>query len=184
MVLIGIMTEQEKIHKVIGGDIDIFSQLIEPYQKILSGYLLTQTCSKEDAEDVLQETFINAHRYLHSYNSQWKFKTWLFTIAKRVLYSYYKNRIEFDCSNIESFDSINDYSIEENNIWAVVKRNLNQYAFDVIWFYYSEELTIKEIAKILHCTQSRVKMSLFRSKRKLAQIKEIESLFNDLILVG
>jgi RNA polymerase sigma-70 factor (ECF subfamily) len=178
------MKEQDIINKILDGDIESFSILIDSYQDILSAYLLTQTRNKEDAEDIVQETFINAHKYLNSYNSQWKFKSWLFIIAKRLLYNYYKKIRTLDYSDLESYDSINECSIEESNIWAIIKSSLNQHAFDVIWFYYSEELTIKEIAKILQCTHSRVKMSLFRSKRKLAQIKEIESLFNDLVLVG
>jgi len=178
------MTEQKLIQQSIGGDINSFSQLIEIYQDTLACYLLTQTRNKEDTEDIVQETFISAHKYLKSYNPQWKFKTWLFTIARRLLYNYYKKIKEVDYTLKEPFDSIDDSFIDNNNIWLTIKRIVSQQSFDVLWFFYSEELSIKEIAKILQCTQSWVKMSMFRSKRKLAKNKEIESFFNDLIIVG
>ena len=77
-------------------------------------------------------------------------------------------------------------SIDENNTVRAIDAyadglDLNQQAFDVLWFYYVEEFSIKEISQILHSSQSWVKMTLFRSKRKLAKNENIYTLFQQVL---
>ena len=52
----------------------------EPWWKRATVYQVYPR-SFADAEDALQDTLINAYRYLHSYDSRWRFSTWLFRIA-------------------------------------------------------------------------------------------------------
>ena len=78
-------------------------------------------------------------------------------------------------------------SIDENNTVRAIDAyadglDLNQQAFDVLWFYYVEEFSIKEISQILHSSQSWVKMTLFRSKRKLAKNENIYTLFQQVLI--
>ena len=77
-------------------------------------------------------------------------------------------------------------SIDEKNTVRAIDAyadglDLNQQAFDVLWFYYVEEFSIKEISQILHSSQSWVKMTLFRSKRKLAKNENIYTLFQQVL---
>lgn len=156
-----------------------FSQLVTLYQQRLYHYLLGKCNSTSDAEDILQETFINAYKYLHSYNPRWQFSTWLFTIANRILSQY--NPVKYECMNsqLDHSTEMDDHKIDQHNIWKQVKRIVSGPAYDVLWFFYIEELSIKEIAEILQRSQSWVKISLFRSKRKLAANKTIINLSQD-----
>ncbi len=176
------MQEKQLINEIIAGKCEKFSQLIKSHQQALSCYLLTNTKNKEDAEDILQETFLNAYKYLSSYNPKWKFKSWLFTIARRLLYKYYQQKEMPDFIQPQ-YVEIEDCFIQTNNIWSTVKRIVNQQSFDVLWLFYSEEFSIKEIACILNCSQSRVKMCLYRSRKKLAKNTEVQSYFNELVTV-
>ena len=63
------------------GSAAAFSDLVSGYREGLLRFLLTRSASFADAEDALQDTLINAYRYLHSYNAQWRFSTWLYRIA-------------------------------------------------------------------------------------------------------
>ena len=63
------------------GSAAAFSDLVGGYREGLLRFLLTRSASFADAEDALQDTLINAYRYLHSYNPQWRFSTWLYRIA-------------------------------------------------------------------------------------------------------
>ena len=65
------------------GSVSAFSELVENYQERLLRFLVTRCRSRADAEDAIQDTFINAFRYIGSYNPRWKFSTWLFRIALR-----------------------------------------------------------------------------------------------------
>lgn len=68
------------IASVLAGERDQFAQLVARYQ----GPLLRVACSRmgrpDWAEDVVQETFLCAFKSLHTYNSQYSFRTWLWTI--------------------------------------------------------------------------------------------------------
>ncbi len=158
-----------------------FSQLVTLYQQRLYHYLLGKCRSTHDAEDVLQETFINAYKYLHSYNARWQFSTWLFTIANRLLSQHNHVKYENIHSTQHHTTELDDSAIDQHNIWAQVKLIVSGPAYDVLWFFYIEELSIKEIAIILQRSQSWVKISLFRSKRKLAANTIIRNLSQDFL---
>jgi RNA polymerase sigma-70 factor (ECF subfamily) len=176
------MNEQIIIQQAMDGDHKSFSLLVAAYQNQLATYLVSRCHNTHDAEDIVQETFINAYKYLRSYKSQWQFSTWLYTIANRLINKHKKQFF----SNKEQLISQKTTAIDESfkddmNIWYTIKSIINNQAFDVLWFYYVEEFSIKEIAQILHSSQSWVKMTLFRSKRKLAKNENIYSLFQQLL---
>lgn len=176
------MNEQSLILKAKAGVTSCFSQLVLLYQTRLFQYLLARCQSSYDAEDVLQETFISAYKYINSYKPQWQFSTWLFTIANRLIKNqhsiYYKT---YQITDNPLASEMDTNLFDRDNIWNQLKYVLKAEAYDVIWFFYIEELSYKEIAKILKRSQSWVKISLFRSKKKLAQNKKIKNLLNDFL---
>jgi len=162
------------------GNTTSFCQLVTTYQKQLNCYLVTKCYNSHDTEDIVQETFMNAYKYIQSYNEEWKFSTWLYTIANRLVKKhndFYNKHEDYEVS--ESVTEIEEETLNGNNIWTQIRCLLNSFAFDVVWFYYVEEFKIREIAHILECSQSTIKMSLFRSKKKLARSKDIQLLFQE-----
>lgn len=159
-----------------------FACLVTTYQNQLHCYLVTKCYNSADAEDITQETFINAYKYIQSYKEEWKFSTWLYTIANRMVKKHNDYYIKLEnYIVVEEISKIDEGLIDNKNIWIPIRSLLNSFAFDVIWFYYVEEFNIRETARILRCSQSRIKMSLFRSKRKLANSKDIKFLFQKLV---
>jgi RNA polymerase sigma factor (sigma-70 family) len=180
------MNELILIEKSQSGNTSCFSQLVNLYQTRLYQYLLARCHSSYDAEDIMQDTFISAYRYIGSYKKQWKFSTWLFTIANRLIkkqHKIYYNNEELALPIHESSEK-QIHEFDSDNIWIQIKNILKAEAFDVMWFFYIEELTIKEIAQILKHGQSWVKISLFRSKKKLAKSTTIQSLSKEYLLKG
>ena len=177
------LIQQAQADMANNGVTSSFSQLVTLYQARLYQYLLARCHNSHDAEDILQETFINAYKYLSSYNPQWQFSTWLFTIANRLIKKQQKLYSQNDeLSSIDMTTELDAISIDQNNIWLQIKKMLSATAYDVLWFFYIEGLSIKEIAKVLQCSQSWVKISLFRSKKKLAASKKIKNLSDDFLL--
>ena len=68
----------------IGTDLDLeeFSLLISKHHTALKNYLGTFCSNSADIEDICQESYRKAFQAISSYNPQYPFKTWLFTIAK------------------------------------------------------------------------------------------------------
>lgn len=178
------MQEQHLIKQAQDGVTSSFSQLVALYQARLYQFLFARCHSKQDAEDVLQETFISAFKYIKSYKPDWKFSTWLFTIAKRLIkkqtHLYYQ--LNYDVENQISSEA-NAYSnpVDKDNIWVHIKEILKHDAYDVLWFFYVEQFSIKEIANISQHSQSWVKISLYRSKKKLLNNKIIQNISEDFI---
>ena len=85
-------SELELIDAAKRGSVDAFTELVRGYREGLFRFLLTRCSSYADAEDVLQDTLINAYRYLASYDPRWRFSTWLYRIAARNAGRYRRSR--------------------------------------------------------------------------------------------
>lgn len=170
------MNEQQLIIKAQQGATDCFTQLVSAYQARLFSYLMARCQNRLDAEDVLQETFISAYKYLKSYDAQWQFSTWLFTIARRLL-SKLKTTYHLTLDALAGNEPNNEadpFAVDQSNIWRLIKQDLKPNSYDVLWFYYTEQLSIKEIAHIMNQSLSWVKTNLHRSKMKLGNNPALE----------
>jgi RNA polymerase sigma-70 factor (ECF subfamily) len=65
---------------VLNGDRDAFEQIVRRYHGPLRRVALHRTGRADLADDIVQETFLAAYRSLHTYNSVYSFRTWLWTI--------------------------------------------------------------------------------------------------------
>jgi RNA polymerase sigma-70 factor (ECF subfamily) len=73
--------ESALIVRILGGELELFHQLIRPYEKLVYISIFAILKNETDAEDAAQETMINAFRHLRSFRGEAKFSTWLVTIA-------------------------------------------------------------------------------------------------------
>lgn len=72
--------------------IDNIETLFQQHQAALRSFLYRLTASKEDAEDLAQETFIKAFRNKETFKGESSFKTWLFAIASNVAKDHLRAR--------------------------------------------------------------------------------------------
>lgn len=149
---------------------EAFTDLVRRYRDRLLRFLLTRCASYADAEDALQDTLINAFRYIRSYDSRWRFSTWLYRIAIR------------NASKLHAPDvvEIGDLSDEENdplmqciadseseNLWISARHLLNDEVFAAMWLRYAEDMSVNDISKALDRSASWTKVNLMRGRRAL-----------------
>jgi len=87
-----LVKDEVLVRKVLEGDISSFTVLVKRYQDRLYSFLPKITYSKEDAEEILQDVFLRAYKYLYRYNEKWSFSTWIYKIAANTYKSGYKKR--------------------------------------------------------------------------------------------
>jgi len=75
------LTDDELVKRAQQNDYESFEELVRRYEKKIYGHTIRMLGNKEDAEDVLQETFLNAFRALGSFRGDSSFSTWIYRIA-------------------------------------------------------------------------------------------------------
>jgi RNA polymerase sigma-70 factor (ECF subfamily) len=174
-----VSTDEELVSEALRGSASSFNRLVERYQDRLFRFLLTRSASRVDAEDAMQDTFVNAFRYLESYDRRWKFSTWLYRIAIRSALrnanSTARARAE---RHAEDYAGLADdapdpleeciHASERENLWLAAKRLLSQDAYAAMWLRYAEDMPVKEIARALGRPQSWTRVVLLRARRRLA----------------
>lgn len=74
-------SDYELIRAINSGRSDLFYQLVNRYQKKLYNFGLRMCDNPSDAEDMVQDAFLNAFRYLGGFRYETKFKNWLYRVA-------------------------------------------------------------------------------------------------------
>lgn len=162
--------ELELINAAKAGSVTAFTELVHSYREGLLRFLLTRCSSYADAEDALQDTFINAYRYLQSYNSRWRFSTWLYRIAIRNA-GKLRNAdiVELGELRDEESDPLKQCiaDSERENLWQSARRLLTDEVYTAMWLRYVEDMSINDVAAVLNRSNSWTKVNLLRGRRAL-----------------
>ena len=162
--------ELELINAAKAGSVTAFTELVRSYREGLLRFLLTRCGSYADAEDALQDTFINAYRYLQSYDSRWRFSTWLYRIAIR---NAARLRTKYVAELGELRDEESDplkqciAESERENLWQSARRLLSDEVYAAMWLRYVEDMSINDVATVLNRSNSWTKVNLLRGRRAL-----------------
>ena len=76
------LDDLDVIRRSLEGEQGAFNLLVRKYEHMVFSLALRIMKSREDAEDVTQEVFLNAYNHLADYQSRFKFSTWLLKITK------------------------------------------------------------------------------------------------------
>lgn len=133
---------------------------------------------RADAEDIAQESLSRAFQEIQNFDFQFKFSTWLYTIAIRRAIDFNRKAKRRPLSL--SSDSINEIpsrrdsyseSVAEkvNDLWSIARKVLVESQYSALWLKYGEGLSIQEIAQVLNKTQIGVRVHLHRARTKLSK---------------
>ena len=160
------------------GSADAFAELVRNYQNRLLRFLLTRCTSYADAEDALQDTLMNAYRYIRSYDPRWRFSTWLYRIAIRNA-AKLRTPVAFEIGDLRDEESdpllqcIKDS--ESENLWVSARHLFNDDVFLAMWLRYAEDMSVNDISNTLDRSVSWTKVNLLRGRRALdARMNGIE----------
>ncbi len=150
-------------------------QELPDMQKLISEYgnqLLRMCClylhDLHLAEDAVQETYIKVYENWGSYRKDCSEKTWITAIAINVCRSYLRSKwykLWLAPAN-ENYESSYEEKIKDDTVIKEITKLKKKYREVILLFYY-EQLKVREIADILHITESAVTVRLTRAREQL-----------------
>ncbi|OGD18548.1 MAG: hypothetical protein A2Y70_04160 [Candidatus Aminicenantes bacterium RBG_13_64_14] len=163
-------TDEELAREARAGSRRSFEELALRYKRRLFVYLRPRLGSDQDAEDMVQETFLKLFRNIRSYDSAFQFSTWLYTSANRLaISSYRKKKIASGNLDVEAAGALVDPEVGaagSAGIWDAA-RNLGGSHYRVLWLRYGEDMTIEAIATSLGKSRLAVRLLLHRARKGL-----------------
>ena len=177
------MEEREIIERVLGGDNNAFSLLVEKYQTKVYNLALRMCGNEEDAFDLSQEAFVRAWRGLSGFQFESAFSTWLFRLTSNICLDFLRAKkrrptVSMTMSGDDEETQIDlpdpGKNPEEAAIAAEDRRllmdALNSLPADqrqIITLRAINDLSYTEIAKILNLQEGTVKSRLSRARTAL-----------------
>lgn len=178
-------TDEQLAGAAQAGSLAAFEELVRRHEDRLFRFLCVKAPSVADAEDLAQQTFVTAWRRIAQFRCEARFNTWLYTIARRLTISHYRNhgRVTHcglddaapELVQAETAVEIVSRAEEHQLVWRVARLNLKDEAFDVLWMKYREHMSVVEIATAMQRTEVSVKVMLHRARKVLAQKLETEA---------
>jgi RNA polymerase sigma-70 factor (ECF subfamily) len=172
------MEERELVESARQGDMEAFRQLFEVNKRKVFAIAFRYAKNKEDAEDILQDTFIKAYQGLDKFHTHkgTSFTSWLYRISinSSIDLLRKKNKMEdkfFDPDNLDNLSSNNlEHNPEHsagiqdtrNKIGAVLNQLTARQRMIFILRHY-QQLSTQEISEYMGCSQGSVKKQLFRA---------------------
>ena len=173
------------IRRAQAGDSEALSQLYQSYYKRVYYLALKLLKNREDAEDVAQETFIAAFNSLSKLQNPAAFESWLFQItANRSRNQLRKNAHTVDLPEDEDGKTMLDdmpdpnealipesvaQDAEQKRLVMQIIDDLPQQQRECILLFYYSELTVKQIAHSLGCSEGTVKSRLNYARQKIKE---------------
>ena len=153
--------------------LDKFDVVYYESYKDISRYVVLNANNIGDVKDILQNIYLEVYKNIDKVSD----KNYVFGIAKNVLKKYYRFKFlrkddteitDNIKSNINLEKTVMD-KFDTELVWKYLKKKNNNIA-KIIYLYYYEDFTIKEIANSLNLTESNVKNYIYRTLKELRRI--------------
>lgn len=175
----------ELVRRAQNEDLRAYDELIRRYQERIYGTVYNMTGNHEDTNDLVQETFIKAHRALKSFKGDSSFFTWLYRIAVNKTINHLKQRrnrtslslndLDFNAENDPDLVAlVSDKTPQRDAGLSELQQKLNEAMLKlseqhrlVVTLHDVQGLAHEEIAKIMECNTGTVRSRLFYARQQL-----------------
>lgn len=179
-------SDEQLIIKFLKGDEESLEILIKRYLKPIYSFVYRYVGNYQEAEDITQEVFVKVWRNLKKFKPEYKFKTWIFAIAKNTSINWQKKKRTIPFSVLDnknegfSFsETIKDPAplpnelLEKQDIVGSLNKALEilspKYRM-VLFLHYNDHFTFREIAEVLGELLNTIKS---RHRRALIMLRKL-----------
>lgn len=175
----------EIIDAVLAGNQYLYSELVRRHQRFVFTLALRFSKNREDAEEISQDTFIKAYRYLNNFQRTSKFSTWLYTIVYNTSMTFLrKKNLDTLSLDQEENSTIIEHKLQgtKNNFAEKASQSfyinkaieqLSSEDGNIITLFYNAEQSLQEIAQITGLEANTVKVKLHRARHRLKEKLEM-----------
>lgn len=175
-------SDEELIERFQRGDLYAFDLIVKRYKDQLLNFVFRFVGNHEEAEDIVQETFLRVYRKRKAYKRIAKFSTWIYTIAGNLARTELRRRKRRKLFSVTDMGYENkDYEITdeghspETHVDGIIQEeiiqkeinNLSPKFREVILLRDVQELSYEEISKIIKVPIGTVKSRVNRGRLKL-----------------
>lgn len=174
--------DRELVERVLKGDNTAFEYLFNRYRDAIHRLFVQRLDGVNDADDLLQETFIKVYINIHRYNPSYTFGQWVYTIARNTFIDFMRRRQD-DVSIDERFSApeANTPTPEErvinlqqrNQIEGYLERLTPRYR-QLIQMRFFDEYSYEEIADKLDRPLGTVKTQIHRAREQMCRLIQSE----------
>jgi len=177
-------SDNEIISQVLNGNQQAYAVLVDRYQSYVFTLALRMVKGREDAEEIAQDVFIKAYKYLKDFRGASKFSTWIYTIVNNTAITFLRKK-KLDVHSLDNekvFETADSHdsgmradTIEQKSRQQMVNQAialLNPDDAAIITLFYKNEQSLDEIAAILKIENNAAKVRLHRARTRLKEKME------------
>jgi RNA polymerase sigma-70 factor (ECF subfamily) len=165
------------------GDNEAFLELIVGLEQDLYKIAKARFSCEEDVEDAVQETILQALKSIKKVKQPQYFKTWIIRILINKCNKMYQKKLNHKEYN-EEIKATNNAYTEDNKIigkmdFYLLIKDLSYKERITMILFYVENLTTKDISKILKESESTIRNRISRARAKIKKIYEEKGVFDE-----
>lgn len=181
------MNEKQLVQAARSGDFKAFTALIDAHKDKIYGLARKLSGNEQDAEDIVQDTFLKAIDKIDQFRGDASFGTWLYSIALNEARAHYGKQQKTDLKPIEEylpsgsgeshdhamrlFDWKNPHDqLEESELRRVIDESIAELPYkyrEAFLLRYIEELSVKEVARLTGQSEASAKSRILRARLAL-----------------
>jgi len=170
----GAQDDAELIQQSLDGNTEAFGTLVTRYQHVMYTVALRMLGNTEDAKDVTQDAFVKAYRQLATFDSHYRFFSWMYRIVINECFNVIRSRHPQEPLDVEFAGSGNPFdsalAIERHeHIEAAMQRLTPEYRAVVVLRHFAGQ-SYGEIAAALEIPEKTVKSRLYSARQLLGEM--------------
>lgn len=161
------------------GDVDAMDILYSTIKTDVYAFALSKVYNKNDADDILQDTFLRIYENAKLYVPLGKPMAWVFTVELNIINRYFQLKSRYDVLNDETIihDIVDESNYSKNNeiqdeYLITLLESLDEFEREVISLHLVSDLKFREIAEMLNKPLSTILSKYNRAIKKMRKISK------------
>jgi RNA polymerase sigma-70 factor (ECF subfamily) len=163
------MDDARTVERCLAGEADAFRTLVERYQARALGHALAITRNRDDAQDAVQDAFLNAHRALHRFDTERVFYSWFYAILRNCCYKLLARRRTDVVDQPGGLDLLEGPGVPVDDRLALERAlaALSPADREIVMLRHLDGLSYAELAAALEVPLGTVMSRLFNARKRL-----------------